>query len=189
MKKFVFIALSLQLLLPMISQAENENIEKAIDWVLTSCVSSGSKVTLEGEGDANLTLKSLDDFGASGSFSIKKETIDGLSNKLDELSLENANSIRDCIAPFRERVFEMYIPDTSKESQESNTDKTNGDNKKDNKSSKNSTPEKVDKTNKSEKSSSSKNSITINENNNIGNIKAGDSTININGSVNSSTIF
>ncbi|WP_287602147.1 hypothetical protein [Thiothrix sp.] len=189
MKKMIFIALLLQVSLPTMSHADEENIEKAIDWLLTSCVTSGSKVTLEGEGDANLTLKSLGDTGASGSFSIKKETIEGLTNKLDKLSQENAENIRDCIAPFRKRVFDMYLPDISTTSQESTDNQNKNDEKKEEKNSKKSTSEKPSQSNKSEQNNSSKNSITINGNNNIGNVKAGDSTTNINGSANSITIF
>lgn len=107
--------IALSLIIPSYSCADQDNTEKAIDWIMKSCVSSGSRILVEGEGsgEASLKLKSLEKLGAgvSGSFNLKKEEIEGLTDQLNSLSLENAEKIRDCITPFRERIFIMYLPE------------------------------------------------------------------------------
>lgn len=108
--------------------AEDTNVQQAIDWIMTSCVSSGTKVDISSSADAGLSVKSFLNGNIGGEVKLNKTEISGLTDELNKLSLENADKVRDCISPHRGKILNIILGISDENPTEGNFLKTsNGD--------------------------------------------------------------
>jgi len=91
------------------SSADDKKINQAIEWMMQSCVSSGSKIDISAKGNADLKIKSILKSGVGAELSFTKSEITGLTNELNNLSLQNADQVRDCIAPYRGQILNAIL--------------------------------------------------------------------------------
>lgn len=104
--------------------AEQLTMSQWIDSYVKMCVGSGSQLTVSGDIDANaaLSLKKLGPSGeVSGKLHIEKKDISlleqGISNAMNGVAADQANKVRECIAPLRAVLLEVMqrqmIPNTT----------------------------------------------------------------------------
>lgn len=89
--------------------AEDSKTQMAIDWIMKSCISGGSKVSISGQGEANLKFKSILSSGISGEVALDYDELQGLGDELNKVSLEHADKVRNCIEPYRMQIFNAIM--------------------------------------------------------------------------------
>lgn len=88
---------------------EDENVDQAIEFLKVACVTGGEKVEINASGDAGITLKSWRKAGVKAQASIKKEEVQGLINDINELSVGNASSVRECMKPYIDKILVIIL--------------------------------------------------------------------------------
>jgi hypothetical protein len=92
-------------------------IDKIADTMVRLCVGGGHTEATSGTatGGADLSLRSLDVKGnLKGEFKIDKSSAEGLINGLDnaisQVAADQADKVRVCLAPVRERLLDVMLP-------------------------------------------------------------------------------
>jgi hypothetical protein len=87
------------------------------DTMVRLCVGGGhtEATTATGGGGADVSLRSLDVTGnLKGEFKINKSSAEGLVNGLDnalgQVAADQADKVRACLQPVRERLLEVMLP-------------------------------------------------------------------------------
>src|SRR3954470_12564430 len=103
---------------PAIGAAQNAaETEKIADTMVRLCVGGGRTEATSGggTGGADLSLRSLDVTGnIKGEFKISKSSAEGLVNGLDnalsQVTADQADKVRVCLQPVRERLLDVMLP-------------------------------------------------------------------------------
>jgi len=103
---------------PAMSAAQNtDNLDRFADTMVRLCVGGGHTETVSegGSGGANLSLRSLDVTGdIKGEIKVDKSTAEGLvagiNNAMSQVAANEADKVRDCLAPVRARLMEVMLP-------------------------------------------------------------------------------
>jgi hypothetical protein len=103
---------------PVIGAAQSAaETEKIADTMVRLCVGGGRTEATSGggTGGANLSLRSLDVTGnLKGEFKISKSSAEGLVNGLDnalsQVAADQADKVRICLQPVRERLLDVMLP-------------------------------------------------------------------------------
>jgi len=115
----VFFAFSVACLLqPGAAQAQGaDEINRIADLMVRLCIGGGHTETVSGSGSAgaDLSLRSLDIQGnLQGQFKIKRSRAEGLANGIDnamsQVAADQAEKVRDCLKPVRERLLDLMLP-------------------------------------------------------------------------------
>ena len=115
-------------LLSTSTQAEDTKVKQAIDWIMTSCVSSGTKIDISSNADDGISIRSTLNGNLGGEVQLSKTEITGLTDELNRLSLENANKVRDCTSPYRGTILNLILGISDNKNSEENSIKVrNGD--------------------------------------------------------------
>jgi hypothetical protein len=96
---------------------DGAGIERIADTMVRLCVGGGSTqaTTGTGSGGADLSLRSLDVKGnLKGEFTISKSSaeglVHGLDNALGQVAADQADKVRACLQPVRERLLDVLLP-------------------------------------------------------------------------------
>src|SRR5690242_19170170 len=103
---------------PILGAAQNAaDTEKIADTMVRLCVGGGHTEATSGggSGGADLSLRSLDVTGnLKGEFKINKSSAEGLVNGLDnalgQVTADQADKVRVCLQPVRERLLDVMHP-------------------------------------------------------------------------------
>ncbi len=93
------------------------NPQQIADTMVRLCVGGGHTEALTGGGTGGLdfSLRSLDAKGnVSGEYKMSKSSAEGLVNGLDnalgQVAADQADKVRDCLKPVRDRLLEILLP-------------------------------------------------------------------------------
>ena len=113
---FALLAVSAWWPVPGVAQDAVET-EKIADTMVRLCVGGGRAEATSGggTGGADLSLRSLDVKGnLKGEFKISKSSAEGLVNGLDnalsQVAADQADKVRACLQPVRERLLDAMLP-------------------------------------------------------------------------------
>ena len=103
---------------PVLGVAQNTvETEKIADTMVRLCVGGGRTEATSGTGSggADLSLRSLDVTGnLKGEFKIEKSSaeglVKGLDNALGQVAADQADKVRACLQPVRERLLDLMLP-------------------------------------------------------------------------------
>jgi hypothetical protein len=103
---------------PIVGAAQDTaQIDKIADTMVRLCVGGGHTEATSGTatGGADLSLRSLDVKGnLAGEFKINKSSAEGLVNGLDnalsQVAADQADKVRVCLQPVRERLLDVMLP-------------------------------------------------------------------------------
>jgi hypothetical protein len=103
--------------LSAIAQDTTPNTQSIADTMVRLCVGGGRTETTSGggSGGAELSLRSLDVTGnLKGEFKVSKSSaeglINGLDNALSQVAADQADKVRNCLKPVRERLLDLWLP-------------------------------------------------------------------------------
>jgi len=116
--RFAGLGLLLVCAWPTLGAAQDAaGIERIADTMVRLCVGGGSTQATSGTGSggADLSLRSLDVKGdLKGEFKIDKSSaeglVKGLDNALTEVAADQADKVRICLQPVRERLLDVMLP-------------------------------------------------------------------------------
>jgi hypothetical protein len=93
------------------------DIQQIADTMVRLCIGGGSTRAIAGTatGGADISLRSLDVKGnLSTEFKINKSSAEGLVNGIDnaltQVAADQADRVRDCLRPVRERLLDVLLP-------------------------------------------------------------------------------
>jgi hypothetical protein len=103
---------------PVLGAAQNTaEIDKIADTMVRLCVGGGRTEATTGtaSGGADLSLRSLDVTGnLKGEFKIEKSNaeglVKGLDNALSQVAADQADKVRVCLQPVRDRLLDVMLP-------------------------------------------------------------------------------
>ena len=103
---------------PILATAQDAaEINRIADTMVRLCLGGGRSeaVTGGGAGGADLSLRSLDVKGnIQGEFKVSKSSVEGLVNGIDnaltQVAADEADKVRACLQPVRERLLEVMLP-------------------------------------------------------------------------------
>jgi hypothetical protein len=103
---------------PIVGAAQGTaETNKIADTMVRLCVGGGHTEATSGTaaGGADLSLRSLDVRGnLKGEFKINKSSaeglVNGLENALSEVAADQADKVRACLRPVRERLLDVMLP-------------------------------------------------------------------------------
>ena len=94
-----------------------QNIENTVNIMVRLCVGGGRVEELigGGTGGADISLRSLDVKGhVTGEVTVSKSNAEGLvqgiDNALSQIAADEADKVRVCLQPFRERLLDILLP-------------------------------------------------------------------------------
>jgi len=116
--RFAGVGLLLVCAWPVLSAAQTTpEIDKIADTMVRLCVGGGSTQATSGTGSggADLSLRSLDVKGhLKGEFTVSKSSaeglVHGLDNALGRVAADQADKVRACLQPVRERLLDVMLP-------------------------------------------------------------------------------
>ena len=92
-------------------------VERIADTMVRLCVGGGSTQATSGTGSggADLSLRSLDVKGnLKGEFTVSKSSaeglVHGLDNALGQVAADQADKVRACLQPVRDRLLDVMLP-------------------------------------------------------------------------------
>jgi hypothetical protein len=103
---------------PILGAAQDAaEIDKIADTMVRLCLGGGRSEAVSGggTGGADLSLRSLDVKGnVQGEFKISKSSAEGLVNGIDnalsQVAADQADKVRACLQPVRERLLDVMLP-------------------------------------------------------------------------------
>jgi hypothetical protein len=112
-----FLILGLTLWPAVGSAQDSAEIERIASMMVRLCVGGGSTDTVGGgaSGGADLSLRSLDVKGnLKGEFKINKSKaeglVEGINNAMNQVAADQADKVRTCLQPVRERLLDIMLP-------------------------------------------------------------------------------
>jgi hypothetical protein len=97
--------------------ADVQNIENTVNIMVRLCVGGGrvEALTGGGAGGADISLRSLDVKGhVTGEVTVSKSSAEGLvkgiDNALSQIAAAEADKVRVCLQPVRERLLDIMLP-------------------------------------------------------------------------------
>lgn len=121
---------------PVVGAAQDSvDTEKIANLMVRLCVGGGHTEVTSGvtTGGAEVSLRSLDVKGnLKGEFKINRSSaeglVDGLNNALSQVSADQADKVRACLQPVRERLLDVLLPANTHGSSGQKTQTTYGPN-------------------------------------------------------------
>ena len=103
---------------PVLGAAQDAaETDKIADMMVRLCIGGGRSEAVSGggSGGADLSLRSLDVKGnLKGEFKISKSSAEGLVNGIDnalsQVAADQADKVRTCLQPVRERLLDVMLP-------------------------------------------------------------------------------
>jgi hypothetical protein len=103
---------------PVLGAAQDAvEVDKIADTMVRLCLGGGRSEAVSGggTGGADLSLRSLDVKGnLKGEFKISKSSAEGLVNGIDnaltQVAADQADKVRTCLQPVRERLLDVVLP-------------------------------------------------------------------------------
>lgn len=103
---------------PVLGAAQDAGeTDKIADTMVRLCLAGGRSEAVSGggSGGADLSLRSLDVTGnLKGEFKISKSSAEGLVNGIDnalsQVAADQADKVRTCLQPVRERLLDVMLP-------------------------------------------------------------------------------
>jgi hypothetical protein len=101
---------------PIVGAAQDAaEIDKTADMMVRLCLGGGRSEAVSGSSAADLSLRSLDVKGnVKGEFKISKSSAEGLvggiDNALSQIAADQADKVRACLQPVRERLLDLMLP-------------------------------------------------------------------------------
>jgi hypothetical protein len=103
---------------PLLGAAQDAaETDKIADTMVRLCLGGGRSEAVSGggSGGADLSLRSLDVKGnLKGEFKISKSSAEGLVNGIDnalsQVAADQADKVRTCLQPVRERLLDVMLP-------------------------------------------------------------------------------
>ncbi len=116
--KFAGVVLLIAFGSPVIGAAQGAvDTEKIANMMVRLCVGGGHTEVTSGAatGGAEVSLRSLDVTGnLKGEFNIKKSNaeglVDGINGALSQVSADQADKVRACLQPVRDRLLDLMLP-------------------------------------------------------------------------------
>ena len=112
-----FLLLAISAWWPGLAAAQAVDTERIADTMVRLCVGGGHTEATSGggTGGADLSLRSLDVKGnLTGEFKISKSSaeglINGIDNALSQVAADQADKVRACLQPVRERLLDVMLP-------------------------------------------------------------------------------
>jgi hypothetical protein len=115
------IACALALLWSSVAAAQNQpaNVQQAVDTMVRLCIIGGHTEanTVSGTGGADVSLRTLDVKGnLTGQITINKSNaeglVNGINNAMSQVAADQADKMRDCLKPVRDRILDLLLPIT-----------------------------------------------------------------------------
>jgi hypothetical protein len=101
----------------LVAAQDTTELDKTADLMVRLCVGGGRTEATSGggAGGAELSLRSMDVKGnLTGEFKISKSSAEGLVNGIDnalsEVAADQADKVRACLQPVRERLLDLMLP-------------------------------------------------------------------------------
>jgi hypothetical protein len=105
---------------PVPGVAQSTEVDKIANTMVRLCVGGGhTDATNTGvTGRADLSLRSFDAKGnVKGQYKVSRSSaeglINGLDNALSQVAADQADKVRECLKPVRERLLEVMLPSKS----------------------------------------------------------------------------
>ena len=106
------------MLWPSVLSAQNSaEIEAAVNMMVRLCLGGGHTEAVSGgaTGGVDLSLRSLDAKGkVQGEFKVTKSSaeglVDGINNAMTQTAANQADKVRACLKPVRDRVLDVMLP-------------------------------------------------------------------------------
>jgi hypothetical protein len=99
------------------AQSQTPDVQQIADTMVRLCIGGGTTQAVAGTatGGADLSLRSLDVKGnLAGEFKISRSSAEGLShgidNALTQVAADQADKVRDCLKPVRDRLIDVLLP-------------------------------------------------------------------------------
>jgi hypothetical protein len=99
------------------AQSQAPDVQQIADTMVRLCLAGGSTQATVGSvtGGADLSLRSLDARGnVTGRYEISKSSaeglVNGIANELTQVAADQADKVRDCLRPVRERLLDIMVP-------------------------------------------------------------------------------
>jgi len=96
---------------------EAAEIERAVNTMVRLCLGGGRTEAMSGGGTGgiDLSLRSLDARGnIQGEFKITKSSaeglVEGINNAMSQVAANEADKVRSCLQPVRDRVLDLMLP-------------------------------------------------------------------------------
>lgn len=89
---------------------QNNNVDKAIQWIKEACVTSGREVEISGTGKGEISIKRV---GAEAGAEISIKQHDGLPIAFGREMMGQATEMRKCMGPYIERIVSALLGDTT----------------------------------------------------------------------------
>jgi hypothetical protein len=93
------------------------DVQQIADTMVRLCIGGGKTQAVAGTaaGSADLSLRSMDVRGnLTGEFKVNKSSAEGLSeginNALSQVAADQADKVRECLKPVRERLLDILLP-------------------------------------------------------------------------------
>ncbi|ENM5736198.1 hypothetical protein DU972_003843 [Vibrio mimicus] len=126
MKYVTSITLGVLIAMPAFGSQKSAEVERAIDFLQTACVTSGSQLNISADAEGALSIKKIKSTGASASIKIEHKQIEGFADAASKLSASQATEMRECMKPYIERIISVYLQGTVEPEPKSVTIETQG---------------------------------------------------------------
>lgn len=100
-------------------------IKENVDLMVRLCIAGGRTTASGGggSGEANLSLRSLDVTGnVKGEYKVNRSDVEGLvegiNSAMSQVAASEADKVRDCLQPVRERLIDILLPKINNAPQE-----------------------------------------------------------------------
>jgi hypothetical protein len=88
---------------------ETDKLNRAIQWLISSCGVYGEKVEIKATGKGGFTLQNWKGTGIEGEVNFNKEEGDVFAGQINELSAKERSEVRECLKPYRERILNIIL--------------------------------------------------------------------------------
>jgi hypothetical protein len=98
---------------PLAKADDSSRVQKAIEFLKTACVTSGSSLELKASGDGSLKVRSILGSGVQGSITLTKKELEGFADAASELSAKQASEMRNCMKPYIDKILSSLLTGTA----------------------------------------------------------------------------
>ncbi|MUJ23710.1 hypothetical protein [Aliivibrio fischeri] len=95
--------------MPVLGAGKTNEVEQAIEFLKTACVTSGSELNISADAEGALSIKKIKSSGISASVKVSHKQIEGFADAASKLSANQASEMRECMKPYIERIISVYL--------------------------------------------------------------------------------
>lgn len=104
------IALNLFLATAVLAQTTpSTNIEQAVSFLRSACVTGGSSIDIKVTGDGGLLLRNVLASGVKGTVSVTKKELEGLADAASAAGAQQASEMRSCMKPYIDKILTALL--------------------------------------------------------------------------------